>query len=197
MGTFVNENYHQPEQVHDLKVSAINETPSCYRGTDGLFSSRPRQALTILTADCLPVFLKSTDNTGWGLLHAGWRGACAGIVSAAEKHFDGSESLDVLTGAGISPESYEVGEEVVEAAADSPGVESRDELFDFDVVESRNSRYYLDLERLVGLQLRRLSCEINSFRRLPLVTDGEAEVPLFSYRQDRTEQRALHWIFKK
>ena len=42
---------------------------------DGLISLNAGQVLSILTADCLPIFFYLEDPPAAGLVHAGWRGA--------------------------------------------------------------------------------------------------------------------------
>ena len=85
---------------------------------DGLASDRPGVLLTVTTADCVPVFLIDPVSGGFALLHAGWRGALAGIVE------HGIQTLEALNGASraemrvhlgpaICGECYEVGPEVL------------------------------------------------------------------------------------
>ena len=105
-------------QVHGARVTEARPlgvvTPGTpYEACDGLWSDRARQAMLLLTADCLPVALARPDGEPrLVLLHVGWRGLLAGIVEAgAAVLADAGESVAAI-GPGIGPCCYEVGEEV-------------------------------------------------------------------------------------
>ncbi len=109
-------------QVHGARVAVVDPSPRfgfCVAGdTDGLASDRPGVLLTVTTADCVPVYLLDPVSGGFSLLHAGWRGALAGIVE------QGIQALEALNGAAraeirvhlgpaICGECYEVGPDVL------------------------------------------------------------------------------------
>ncbi len=82
----------------------------------------PGHLLGILTADCLPVVLVHPPSGRLAVVHAGWRGAVAGVAEAALGAL-GIPAGEVLAALGpvIGPCCYQVGEEVAAAAgADSP-----------------------------------------------------------------------------
>lgn len=87
---------------------------------DAIVSDEPGLALAVLVADCVPVLLADRRRGVAAAVHAGWRGTCAGIVTAAldvmRREF-GVASGDVVAAIGpsIRPCCYEVGEELVEA----------------------------------------------------------------------------------
>src|SRR5947209_8711880 len=76
-------------QVHGADVREVVEEPASGRflepgaepfpKSDGLVTSLAGRALTLLTADCLPVAIAAADGSRLALLHAGWRGLEAGI----------------------------------------------------------------------------------------------------------------------
>jgi len=84
---------------------------------DGHATDREGVLLGVTVADCVPVFLVDPRTRSVGLLHAGWRGAVAGIL---ERGIDllgdgfGSvpEDLYLHLGPAICGDCYEVGEEV-------------------------------------------------------------------------------------
>lgn len=84
-----------------------------YDHCDGLWSDEPGRAMLLLTADCMPIALARVDEprSAVGILHAGWRGLLAGIVTAGVRAL-GSRGLTGAIGPSIGPCCYEVGEEV-------------------------------------------------------------------------------------
>lgn len=86
---------------------------------DGLMTDRSDVVLTIHTADCVPVFLASSDRRCVALVHAGWKGTAEKFASQAVKSFCseyGLHSRDLVAAIGpcIEPDCYQVGYEVAE-----------------------------------------------------------------------------------
>ena len=84
---------------------------------DILISDDPSLALTIQTADCVPVLIADSVTGAVAAAHAGWRGLAAGVpgvaVAALAREL-GSAPADLIAALGpsISAERYEVGREV-------------------------------------------------------------------------------------
>src|SRR5262245_24069578 len=73
------------EQVHGhriIRVPALRK-PVKFDSADGLLTDQPNQPLAIFTADCASIFLADQQARVVGMLHAGWRGAQAGILGKA------------------------------------------------------------------------------------------------------------------
>ncbi|HEU5171437.1 MAG TPA: polyphenol oxidase family protein [Gemmatimonadales bacterium] len=86
-------------------------------GVDGHLTTEPGTLLLVTVADCVPVYL-AVPGRAAALLHAGWRGAAAGIlergVRALAQHAKASVSDIVMhCGVGICGSCYEVGSEVL------------------------------------------------------------------------------------
>jgi YfiH family protein len=78
---------------------------------DALWTEEPGRALTVVSADCLPVALvRRRGRPGLCLAHVGWRGLLAGILEAGASALGGD--LAAVIGPGIGACCYEVGEEV-------------------------------------------------------------------------------------
>ena len=61
--------------------AVIAENPSWFvEVADGAVTDNPNILLGIKTADCAPVLLADYQNGVIGAAHAGWRGACGGII---------------------------------------------------------------------------------------------------------------------
>jgi YfiH family protein len=113
-------------------VAIIEPSPVsgvCIAGAaDGLASDRRGVLLTVTTADCVPVYILDPESRAFALLHAGWRGAAAGVVEAgirALKALNGGTSaeLSVHLGPAICGDCYEVGPEVLREFG-HPGTDS-------------------------------------------------------------------------
>lgn len=87
---------------------------------DGHATELRELALLVLVADCLPIALAAPGRVA--MLHCGWRGLVAGVVERALATFERSPSAAI--GPGIGQCCYEVGDEVLEAFRDLPGVAS-------------------------------------------------------------------------
>ena len=111
-------------QVHGAEVTQVDDAPPrgiCSPGqSDGLLCCRDGLLLIVTVADCVPVYLLDPSRQVLSLLHAGWRGAAAGIlnsgVSAARAAY-GSQPSDLYLhlGPSICEGCYEVGPEVLRA----------------------------------------------------------------------------------
>ena len=111
-------------QVHGTRVadaSSLTDAGShVVDEADGLVTCVPGVLLAVTAADCVPVFLVDVRGRGIGLLHAGWRGAAAGIlergVELMRRNF-GIPSVDLAMylGPAICGSCYEVGSEVLRA----------------------------------------------------------------------------------
>lgn len=112
-------------QVHGTRVvtaAAGGEAPEA----DGLVTASPATRVGVVTADCAPVLLVAPRRHVVAAVHAGWRGAAAGIVDEAMAHLRrafGVEPGDVRAAIGpaIGGCCYEVGAEVRAAFARRSG----------------------------------------------------------------------------
>ena len=87
---------------------------------DALITGEAGVALTVRTADCLPVALAGSGVVA--LVHAGWRGLAADLLGAVLDRL-GNEfgatpaSVEVAIGIGVGPCHYPVGPEVIRGLA--------------------------------------------------------------------------------
>lgn len=141
---------------------------------DGAVASGRGALLRVVVADCVPLFLADREHRAVALVHAGWRGAAAGIVPRAlsalrERGVPGG-SLVAWAGPSIGPCCYEVGGEVIDAfrgeAAASRG---------------RSGRWMLDLYATIRGQLRRGGVPGRSIEARPPCTRCRSDL-LYSHR---------------
>lgn len=105
-------------QVHGAEVVLASVPGLAEKPADALATSAVRLVLSILVADCVPVYLLDPVTPAVALVHAGWRGTAAGVVTAAVRfmrHAFGSHPQDLLAALGpsIGPCCYEVDEPVM------------------------------------------------------------------------------------
>jgi YfiH family protein len=115
-----------PKQTHSATVKVIDEhffqlsdgeRTSFLTETDALITAMKQVCIAVKTADCVPVLLYDPVRQVAAAVHAGWRGTVQQIakltVKEMETVFD-CKSENILAGIGpsISPDVYEVGEEV-------------------------------------------------------------------------------------
>ena len=114
-----------PLQVHADRIAAVGRRqrgrgsqgrPTVLPATDALITNTAGTILSVLTADCLPVFLATARGpAAAGLVHAGWRGLEKGIVAKTvrrmiQKYGVEAAGLVAVLGPAIRPCCYEVSE---------------------------------------------------------------------------------------
>ncbi|AHW59479.1 conserved hypothetical protein [Draconibacterium orientale] len=119
------------DQTHSNSVADIREVPNAVIAeTDALVTNQSGLCLCVQTADCVPVLLFDPEAKVVAAVHAGWRGTVGGIVEKAivkmkANYGASADNIVAAIGPSISPEIYEVGDEVVAAARKSiPNVET-------------------------------------------------------------------------
>lgn len=128
-------------QVHGPRVVHVPAPPpiavACFGRADGMVTDGSRCLLAVTAADCVPIYLFDPSHRAIGLLHAGWRGAAAGVlvagIAALGRCFGSTASnLLVHLGPSISGDRYEVGPEVLGAfgieSEGAAGLDIRDHL---------------------------------------------------------------------
>lgn len=90
---------------------------------DGMITDRADTSLVMRYADCTPIMYHDPVKGVIGLAHAGWRGTVAGVASQVvrsmvQAYGCHTQDIQAAIGPSIGPQSYQVGEEVVEAVYD-------------------------------------------------------------------------------
>jgi YfiH family protein len=114
-----------PRQTHTNCVAEISSIPSTeITETDALVTNKAGICLCVQTADCVPILLFDPVKNVIAAVHAGWRGTVKKIAEIAVQkmmHNYGASPKNIIAAIGpsISPEIYEVGDEVVEQVKQS------------------------------------------------------------------------------
>jgi polyphenol oxidase len=111
-----------PSQVHKTRILQVTSSTAKHElmETDALMSNEPGVGIAVMSADCVPILLYDQKNNAIAAVHSGWRGTVARILEKTlQQMYDtfGSKGTDLIAGIGpsVCQDSYEVGEEVVEA----------------------------------------------------------------------------------
>lgn len=177
------ENLAIVEQKHTNKVLFIEKYEDSKAIADGQITNKSNIALTVLTADCVPILLADEKNKIIAALHSGWRGARTSIMNnAVEKMRQlGAENITAIIGPCIKQRSYEVDLDFYTDFI-SESIENKD-LF----VPSSNEEHYLfDLTNYVKRKL--LALNINKILDIDRNT-YEDEENFFSYRRSTHRQQ--------
>lgn len=110
-----------PRQTHSTAVAVIDRLPvdpAMIESVDAVVTRLRGVAIGVNTADCVPVVMADTEAGVIGALHAGWRGALAGITANAVAAMVslGADPANIIAAMGpcICAHCFEVGEEVAE-----------------------------------------------------------------------------------
>ncbi|MBK9338105.1 MAG: peptidoglycan editing factor PgeF [Lewinellaceae bacterium] len=135
------------KQVHGAAVQLVT-APGGAEGYDALTTQTPGVVLAVSVADCTPVLVFDPVHRAVAAIHAGWRGAAAGIVG---KTLDvmagqfGTRGADCIAYVGtcIDECSFEVGAAVAEAFAP-----------EFSRYDAGRDKFFVDLKKVCADQLR-------------------------------------------
>jgi YfiH family protein len=157
-------------QIHS--ALALPAVPGKCGDGDALWTREPGLALSVITADCVPVLLAGPG--GLAAVHAGWRGIVGGVVPATLRQL-GEPFADwtAWIGPAIGRCCYEVGEDVAEQVAAASGPEV--------VVPRPGGKPHLDLQAAVRRQLQEAG--VGEVRVIDHCTRDHAE-HLYSYRRE-------------
>jgi len=172
--------------VHEAGADVVG------RDGDGWISDDPGWLLAVSAADCLPLLMVDRRLGAVAAVHAGWRGAAAGIarvaVSALGRRY-GSDPADlqVWFGPSIRGACYQVGPEVVAAVTRDPSVPADVAWPDPEV----EGRWRVDVPAAVRAQLEAAGVAPDAISVSATCTHCAAD-RCFSHRRDRG-RTGRHW----
>jgi polyphenol oxidase len=149
-----NDKLYFPSQVHETRIVRITcgIAKEELMGTDALITNERGLCVAVMSADCVPILLFDKKNKAIAAVHSGWRGTVAMIVQKTLSRMSdefGTKGENIIAGIGpsVSQDSYEVGEEVVDAVKKS---------FDKSsslLIPQKNNKAKLDLWNANKIQL--------------------------------------------
>jgi polyphenol oxidase len=146
------------QQVHGVDVGLVTSAHEPVRDVDALITDNSGLLLTLMFADCVPIFFYDPDHRVIGLAHSGWKGTVKNVASSTlrEMHkWYGTNAVrcEVAIGPCIGQDRYVVGPEV---AASIEKVLQTGPLFSAVTVltyNNRDGKYLLNLREAVRRQL--------------------------------------------
>jgi polyphenol oxidase len=172
-------------QIHSDRIHIIKDVSDQWNRTEGdaLITQCKDLALSVQTADCLPLLLADPVKRVAAVVHSGWRGTLARIpqktIREMESVFSSNpQNLIVAMGPGIRSCCFEVGEEV-------------DMLFTREYPDSnlatpvtaRPGKFLLDLVKALEIQLNQAGIKRKNIYDIGVCTRCHVS-EFFSYRAE-------------
>jgi len=148
---------------------------------DGLTTTEPLVALTIRTADCMPVWIR--DKTRITLLHVGYQGLAKGILQKGLAYHCSSD-VTVMIGAHIRSCCLEIRQDILDLFSAYTGPMEGGIL-------QRSGKTWLDMSQIVRNALKLYG--IHNILEHPECTCHQG---WYSYRRDRTALRMGHLAYR-
>lgn len=175
-------------QVHGTNILVIDESnPDLTHfqavESDAIITNQPGIMIGVLVADCFPILLFDPVNRVAAAVHAGWRGAAAGligrVVTAMSTHFS-SQPADLMAaiGPGIGAHKYLVDRPVRDAFRDGSGY--------WEAISHEESlgQWQLDIGKSCRLQLEAAGLAGRNIDEVSECTCCHREL-FFSHRRDQ------------
>ena len=174
------------KQVHGTDALIVDrplsEQDRFEGGWDALVTDQPGVTVAVRTADCVPVLIYDRRRRVAAAIHAGWRGAVAGIIPKTidllRTRFRALErDLRISIGPSAGPCCYEVDEAVLTPL--------RSSLDDWSTVlrEDRGTKARLDLKALIRAQVAALGIKSEQVTAVNLCTICHEDL-FYSYRRE-------------
>jgi YfiH family protein len=173
------------QQVHGDRVIKADQY-TCIEEADASYTDKPNTVCVVLTADCLPVLLASTDGRQVAAIHAGWRGLCSGIIGQTIKRL-GTTDVIAWLGPAIGSGCFEVEQEVVDTFV------NKSEKFSEAFTSTGHAKYLADIYRLATIDLASMGISRVYGGQFCTVTEKER---FYSYRRDGETGRMATLIWR-
>ena len=174
------------KQVHVTDALVVDRSLTAddrfHGGWDALVTDQPGVMVAVRTADCVPVLVHDLDRRVVAAIHAGWRGAVAGIVprtiALMTSRFGSDPShLRVSIGPSAGVCCYEVDEPVLNQLVYAGSGSGK-------VLQDRpGGKVHLDLKALIRAQAEGMGISPGSITAVNLCTICHDEL-FFSYRRE-------------
>lgn len=180
------------EQTHETDIRRVfrsdagigaKEYESSFKRTDGLYTSDKNILLTLVYADCVPIFFYAPKSGFIGVAHAGWKGTVGNIaqkmVRALQSEGVSSDEIFVVIGPSICQNCYVVDDKVID------NVQKLLEEYDekpYNLISE--GQYQLDLKQLNMLLLEKSGVFKSHIEISTYCTSCHDDL-FFSHRRDK------------
>ena len=166
-------------QTHSNKVVTINENNKNIQriGSDALITRNKNIAISVLTADCVPVLIYEEVNHVIACIHAGWKGSVNGIIKNTLKeivNIGKNHKIHVAVGPCIGVKNYEVDKEFYNAFVKE---NKKNEIFFF---HTQKDKFLFNLRSYVNFKIKEFNIE--HLENIDFDTYAEKE-NFFSFRR--------------
>jgi len=175
------ENLFTMNQTHSNKVVVINNLNKHIQriDSDALITNQKNIAISVLTADCVPILIYDEVNQIIASIHAGWRGAINGIIENTlneMKKISKNGKINVAIGPCINIENYEVGQEFYVKFIQ---LSKKNEVFFLPI---KKNKFLFDLRKYVNSKFEKLN--VNYVENIDFDTFSENK-NFFSFRRSK------------
>lgn len=179
------------EQTHDIRIRKLSKIDrgkgadsydSSFKGTDGFYTNEKGILLTLLFADCVPLFFIAPEKGMIGTAHAGWKGTVKGIAGQMVHHWTmegiSPEQIFITIGPSICKKCYIVDKHVIDLVQNIlVDVEKKP----YNLI--KDEQYYLDLREVNRLLLLKAGVPEQNIRSTGYCSNCHQK-EFFSHRRD-------------
>ena len=168
-------------QTHSNKIEIINDLNQNNKriNADALITNIQNIAISVLTADCVPILIYEKINNIVACVHAGWKGASTGIIENTFNQIvemSNRRKIYVAIGPCIGFKNYEVGKEFDDKFIRE---NKKNELFFF---LNKKNKFFFDLRKYVAFKISKFN--VDYIENIDLDTYNEKE-NFFCFRRSR------------
>ncbi len=173
------------KQEHGNQLIELGKTLNMT--ADAAIAREKNLICTILTADCLPIFICNRAGTEVAALHGGWRSLAAGIIENTVRALH-SKNIELLVwlGPAIGPQAFIVGDEVREGFLKLDPAHTKA----FQAADPH--KWHADLYQIAKLQFQNLG--ITHLYGGQFCTHSDSK-RFFSHRRQHPTGRMGHFIW--
>ncbi|WP_033829295.1 peptidoglycan editing factor PgeF [Bacillus andreraoultii] len=184
------ENWVSCEQTHGINIYQVTERDkgkgsSLYsdsiKDCDGIFTDQNHILLTLMYADCVPIFFLAPENN-IGIVHAGWKGTVNNIVRSFIEQWRKSgirkETIHVTIGPSICNKCYIVDNKVIKEVQKLP-IDNAQSCYE----QIEENQYRIDLKELNRLLLLKEGIKQENILVTSLCSSCN-DTHFFSHRRD-------------
>ena len=175
----------EPKYLDQVHSNICLDASSAECVGDAIITKEKGVVCSVLTADCLPIFISNHSGTQVAVAHAGWKGVLNGVIESFIGQFNSNDLL-VHFGPAISQVAFEVGNDVYQQFID------KDAKLDQAFI-AKGDKYQLDIYQAARIILNDLGVKSISGGDECTYTQKDK---YFSYRRDGAESgRMAHLIW--